>query len=164
MAAVTQQETPTVSDGGNPPESRARRAARPMTEQEVAAVVARNYCAIFATAADGQPYAVPLVYGFESGAFFAVLSPGRKVRNIEENPRVCVTILEVEDMGKRWRSVVATGTASWVEGEEALRSALDVIRRQYPGAPIRSSGGAPALGGYKMLRVAVAELAGRAND
>ncbi|MBX6362229.1 MAG: pyridoxamine 5'-phosphate oxidase family protein [Gemmatimonadetes bacterium] len=164
MATATGRSTPAASDGGAPAERGGRRAARVLTDAEVAAVVARNFCAILSTAAAGQPYAVPLVYGFEDGAFYAVLSPGRKVRNIEANPRVCVTILEVKDLGKRWRSVVATGVASWVEGEDAICRALDVIRRQYPGAPTRGSVGAAGLGENRLLRVTVTELAGRGHD
>ena len=96
--------------------------------------------------------------------FYAVLSPGRKIRNIEENSSVCVTIVQTEDNARRWRSVVATGRASWVHGLTNLGHALNVIRHQYPGNPVRSAAGLGALKGFHMLRVDVEELTGRAKD
>jgi nitroimidazol reductase NimA-like FMN-containing flavoprotein (pyridoxamine 5'-phosphate oxidase superfamily) len=145
-------------------QGRRSRTARELTEEEVLELIASNYVAVLATIGEGQPYAVPLIYGYEGGAFFSVLSPGRKARNIEQNPHVCLTIVQTWDTGKRWRSVVATGTASWVSDEEQLGPALDAIRRQYPGLPVRSSSGTAALKGFYMLRVDVDELTGRGHD
>lgn len=153
-----------TANAGGEGQGKRSRTARPLTDEEVSGVIARNFIGVLSTAADGQPYAVPLIYGFDDGAFFAVLSPGRKVRNIEQNPNVCVTIVETEDMGKRWKSVVATGTASFVDEDAALEKALDAIRRQYPGIPVRSAGGTAALHGFLMLRVSVQELTGRGHD
>ena len=147
---------------GGPSRSKASsRVARDLTAEEVDGVIADNFVAILATVADGQPYAVPFIYGYEDGVFYGVLSPGRKVRNIEQNPSVCVTIVQTEDTAKRWRSVVATGRASWVEGVLRLGHALNTIRRQYPGNPVRSAPGLAALKGFHMLRVDVDALTGR---
>jgi len=141
-----------------------RRAARDLTSEEVQGVIAGNFVATLATVADGQPYAVPFIYGYEPGVFYGVLSPGRKVRNIEQNPNVCITIVQTEDTARRWRSVVATGKASWVEGVLKLGHALNTIRKQYPGNPMRSAPGLTALKGFHMLRVDVDELTGRGHD
>jgi nitroimidazol reductase NimA-like FMN-containing flavoprotein (pyridoxamine 5'-phosphate oxidase superfamily) len=140
------------------------RMARPLTDQEVRELIAGNFIGVLATVGDGQPYAIPLIYGYEEGAFYAVLSPGRKVRNIEANSRVCLTIVQTWDNGKRWRSVLATGTAGWIQDEEQLGPALEAIKRQYPGIPVRSTGGTAALKGYYMLRVDVEEMTGRGHD
>ncbi len=147
-----------------PGEGKRSRSARPLTDQEVSGVIARNFVAVLATVADEQPYAVPFIYGFEDNAFYAVVAPGRKVENIRQNPNVCITIVETEDLGKRWKSVVATGPAGFVDDEAELARALDVIRRQYPGMPVRSAGGTAALHGYLMMRVGVQELTGRGHD
>ena len=138
-----------------------RRASRELSGEEVDAVIAGNFVALLATVDEAQPYAVPFIYGYEPGRFFGVLSPGRKVRNIERNPNVCVTIVQTEDNARRWRSVVATGKASWVEGVLNLGHALNTIRKQYPGNPMRSAPGLSALKGFHMLRVDVETLTGR---
>jgi len=150
-----------AGEQGTPKRSRM---SRPLTDEEVAGVIAGNFVAILATVADGQPYAVPIIYGYDDGAFYSVLSPGRKMRNIEQNASVCLTIVQTEDMARRWRSVVATGKASWVEGVLNLGRALNVIRKQYPGNPVRSGAGLGALKGFHMLRVDVEELTGRGHD
>ncbi len=143
-----------------PPRARARM-ARDLTPEEVDGVIAANFVAILATVGDEQPYAVPVIYGYEQNTFYGVLSPGRKVRNIEKNPNVCITIVQTEENAKRWRSVVATGKARWVEGVLNLGHALNTIRKQYPGNPVRSAPGLTALKGFHMLRVDVETLTGR---
>ncbi len=148
------------TEGQEPPRV-SRRGSRELTGEEVDAVIAGNFVALLATVADGQPYAVPFIYGYEQGTFYGVLSPGRKVRNIEANPNVCITIVQTEDNARRWRSVVATGKASWVEGVLNLGHALNTIRKQYPGNPVRSAPGLSALKGFHMLRVDVEQLTGR---
>lgn len=135
-------------------------AARPLADEEVLEVVARNFIAVIATVSDGQPYAVPIIYGYDDDAFFALLAPGRKSRNMEANPRVCLTIVDAGEGEGRWRSVVVTGRASWVEGLVKLGHALNAIRKQYPGNPVRSAPPLTALKGYHMLRVDVDTLAG----
>ncbi len=149
-----------TGNGEGQPRTRGR-TARDLTAQEINDLIGDNFVAILATVSDGQPYAVPFIYGYEDGTFYGVLSPGRKVRNIEQNPNVCVTIVQTEDNARRWRSVVATGKASWVEGVLNLGHALNTIRKQYPGNPVRSAPGLSALKGFHMLRVDVEELTGR---
>ncbi len=146
--------------GEEPPRARPRM-ARDLTPDEVDALIAANFVAILATVGEEQPYAVPFIYGYEKGTFYGVLSPGRKVRNIERNPNVCITIVQTEENARRWRSVVATGKASWVEGVLNLGHALNTIRKQYPGNPVRSAPGLTALKGFHMLRVDVETLTGR---
>ncbi len=149
--------------GAEQPRARGR-TARDLTQEEIDALIADNFVATLATVGDGQPYAVPFIYGYDGGTFYGVLSPGRKVRNIEQNPNVCITIVNTEDGAKRWRSVVATGKASWVEGVLKLGHALNTIRKQYPGNPVRSAPGLGALRGFHMLRVDVEALTGRGHD
>ncbi len=153
-----------ASQAGEQGAPKRSRMSRPLTDEEVAGVIAGNFVGVLATVGDGEPYAVPIIYGYEERAFYAVLSPGRKVRNIERNPNVCLTIVQTEDMARRWRSVVATGKASWVDGVLNLGRALNVIRKQYPGNPMRSGAGLGALKGFHMLRVDVEEMTGRGHD
>jgi nitroimidazol reductase NimA-like FMN-containing flavoprotein (pyridoxamine 5'-phosphate oxidase superfamily) len=135
-------------------------AERALTEDEVRQVVARNFIGVLATVGDDQPYAVPFIYGYDGHAFFALLGQGRKVRNMERNPRICITIVEHDDDASCWRSVLAVGKASRVEGLVKLGHALNAIRKQYPGNPMRSAPPLSALKGYYMLRVDVDELTG----
>lgn len=141
-------------------DDQARFPARALVDDEVREVVARNFIGVIATVSDGQPYAVPIIYGYDDDAFFALLAPGRKSRNMEANPQVCLTIVDAGEGGQPWRSVVVTGRASWVEGLVKLGHALNAIRKQYPGNPVRSAPPLTALKGYHMLRLDVESLAG----
>lgn len=138
--------------------------ARALSSEEALAVVGRNFIGVLSTMGDGQPYAIPFIYGFDDLAFFAILSPGRKARNIESNANVCITIVEQGSAGGEWRSVIATGKASWVEGVLRMGHALNTIRKQYPGNPVRSAPGLAALKGFHVLRVDVDELTGSAQE
>ena len=143
-----------------------RGAARVLEAGDIDAIVARNYWGVLSTVdADGQPYAVPIIYGYD-GAFYSVLRDGRKLQNIDANPRVCLNVVEVEQMAKTWRSVLAFGTAEWVEDDDAMRAAIDVIRAQYPGQPTRSGGGTEALRaqGFRVMKMVVSEMTGRSQE
>ncbi len=138
---------------------------RVLTAEEVRALVGRNYWGVLSTVDNAQPYAVPIIYGFDT-AFYAVLRDGRKVRNLEANPRACLTVVEIEHLATAWRSVVAVGRARWLEQDDAMRAAIDVIRAQYPGLPTRTGAGVDALRaqGHRVLCLEVEEMTGRTNE
>ena len=106
----------------------------------------------------------------KGGAFAQVelknLRDGRKLTNIDANPRVCINVVEIEEMAKRWRSVLAFGTARWIDDDEGMRAAIHVIRAQYPGPPARSGGTTDALRsqGFRVMKLVVDEMTGRAQE
>ena len=57
-------------------------APRELSLEECRELIARNYIAVVATVGAGEPYAIPLIYGFENDQFFFVTGAGRKTRNI----------------------------------------------------------------------------------
>lgn len=142
-----------------------RPGSRVLEHEEVRTIVARNFWGVLSTLdPDGQPYGVPIIYGYD-GAFHAVLREGRKVRNMEAHPRVCLNVVEVENGAKAWRSVVITGKVSFVDADEAMQAAIEVMRAQYPGVPTRSGASVAALReqGFRVMRLDVEEMTGRAQ-
>ncbi len=140
-------------------------APRELTAEECRALIARNYLAVVATVGAGRPYATPLIYGFADNRFYFVTGAGRKTRNIDEQPGVCITIVETEEHAKKWRSVIAQGEVTWLTDEDAVTEGLAVMRRQYPARSTRSSEGAAALAraGFRMGCIECRELSGRAQ-
>jgi nitroimidazol reductase NimA-like FMN-containing flavoprotein (pyridoxamine 5'-phosphate oxidase superfamily) len=140
-------------------------APRRLSPEECRALIARNYLAVVATVGDGEPYAIPLIYGCEGDRFYFVTGAGRKTRNIEAQPVVCITIVETAEHAKKWQSVIASGAVVWVTEEEAVNHALAVMKRQYPARSERSSGGAGALAraGFRLGQVTLREVSGRAQ-
>jgi nitroimidazol reductase NimA-like FMN-containing flavoprotein (pyridoxamine 5'-phosphate oxidase superfamily) len=146
-------------------EARRPPAPRHLNGPECRALLARNYLAIVATVGEGQPYATPLIYGYQNDQLFFVTGTGRKTRNMDEQPLVCVTVIETEEHAKKWQSVIAYGNVSWLTDEDSVTHALAVMKEQYPGQSTRSSAGAAALteAGYRVGVVEIQRMSGRAQ-
>jgi uncharacterized protein len=74
----------------------------------------------------GRPYIVPLAYGYDGEAVYAVGPVGRKIRIMRDQPLVSfeVDTAEAED---RWQSVVAEGEYEELTDPQAKAAGLSVI-------------------------------------
>ena len=94
---------------------------------------------------DGQPYVVPVCFGYVDNTLYFHSAPsGRKLDILGKNNAVCCEfdvdqeIVPAEDAcawSVRYRSVVAFGRAFIVEDLDEQRKALDVIVAHYGGQP-----------------------------
>ena len=82
-----------------------------------------------ATAADDRPHVAPVWYGYRDGVV-SVITGGRKLANVRENPRVAVSIEKQGDDGPEW-SVSLLGTATVVEDPERTKSAREHVFGKY---------------------------------
>jgi uncharacterized protein len=90
---------------------------------------------------EGQPYVVPLCFGYEGETlYFHCASQGLKLDLLRKNPKVCVEFSLTEGVteaaqacawGMTYESVIATGTACFVEDVEEKRQALNLLMAQY---------------------------------
>lgn len=90
---------------------------------------------------DGQPYIVPLNFGYDgSNLYFHCAPEGKKIDIIKRNNRVgfefeilheIVKADKACDWGARYESVIGSGKAEIVEDVETKRIALACIMRQY---------------------------------
>ena len=105
----------------------------------VAGFISRGRVGHLGTAdAAGQPLVVPFCYAFDGAAIFSAVDgkPKRttglkRIRNIAENPKVCVTINEYDEDWSRLRHVLIQGSAEVVtEGPEYRRGA-DLLLEKY---------------------------------
>jgi nitroimidazol reductase NimA-like FMN-containing flavoprotein (pyridoxamine 5'-phosphate oxidase superfamily) len=93
----------------------------------------------------GQPYVVPVCFGYEDGVlYFHSSHQGRKMDVLRKHSAVCVEfdvdqeIVEAERACMwdiKYRSVIGFGEAGLVEDIEEKRHALDVIIAHYGGQP-----------------------------
>ncbi|WP_129113076.1 pyridoxamine 5'-phosphate oxidase family protein [Halegenticoccus tardaugens] len=82
-----------------------------------------------ATSVDDRPHVAPVWYRYADGTL-EVLTGGRKLANLRENPRVAVSVQA--DVGGRTEWMVALqGTASVVEDEAETREATRRINAKY---------------------------------
>lgn len=80
------------------------------------------------TVNNGRPYIVPLAYGYDGQAIYAVGPVGQKIRVMREQPLVSfeVDTAEAED---RWQSVVAEGEYEELSDPMLRAHGLSVIFR-----------------------------------
>ena len=83
----------------------------------------------FATCADGRPHVAPVWYHYADGVF-EVLTTGRKLANVRENPRVAVSVQKDADGRAEWM-VTLRGTATVIEDEDERRAAAARINPKY---------------------------------
>jgi nitroimidazol reductase NimA-like FMN-containing flavoprotein (pyridoxamine 5'-phosphate oxidase superfamily) len=93
----------------------------------------------------GQPYIVPVSFGYRDGAlYFHSSARGKKIDVLRKNNAVCVEfdvdheVTKAEhpcQWGVRYRSVIGFGRAFFVEDEEEKAQALDAIVAHYGGEP-----------------------------
>lgn len=92
------------------------------------------------TAVDGQPYVVPMNFVYTGGRIILhTHRDGKKVRDIQGNPRVCFEVDDGEIMegddpcsySWRYRSVIANGTAAVVDDPDEKLKALRLLSDKY---------------------------------
>ena len=103
--------------------------------------------------ASGRPLVVPVCYAFDGRRWYSAIDgkPKRvagkdlkRVRNIEENPRVSVLIDRYDDDWRRLRYVIIHGTAELLSEGPEHSYALDLLAAKYPQysqIPLRRDGG-----------------------
>lgn len=141
----------------------------PLDAAECAEVLATQRLCTLSTADAGQPYAVPMFYGWDGAVMYIGVSEGRKTAVLDANPRLCVTVTEVGP-AESWRSVLVTGRADWVTDADERARAIEVLMthnrrsREAAGQPQPAPGATPRRHGTgRMLRVAEPTITGRAR-
>lgn len=77
----------------------------------------------------GKPHVAPLWYRYEDGVV-EIMTTGRKLANVRENPRVALSIQQDEDGMPQWM-VTLRGTATVVDDDERSREANRRLNRKY---------------------------------
>lgn len=90
---------------------------------------------------NGQPLVVPICYAFDGRHCYSALDrkpkrrPGAeltRVRNIRENPRVCLTVDHYDEDWSRLRHVILRGRAELLTGGLEFSRAVDLLLDKYP--------------------------------
>jgi hypothetical protein len=120
---------------------------------------------------DGQPYVIPLNFGYDGGfLYFHAALEGKKIDIIKRNKRVgfefdilhnIVTAQRACDWGAKYESVVGTGTAEILDNLEDKKEALQCIMRQY-GSVLKNFPN-EILKKTLIFRVRILEISGKAK-
>lgn len=78
--------------------------------------------------AEGETYVVPVMYTYHKGAVYGHSYEGKKAAMMRKNPRVC---LQAEDIRtpNEWRSVIISGTAKELTGNDAQKAVRIIVDR-----------------------------------
>ena len=140
------------------------RAIVPLSDVECRAVLERQRLCVVSVVDDGEPYAVPVFYGFDGQTLFLGVAEGRKTRALDVSAAVYIVVTEV---GPRdaWRSVAIAGRARTLVDAAERQAAIDVLvahnRRVRSSDPPRD-GPPPRRTGGRVLRIEDAVVTGRA--
>lgn len=121
---------------------------------------------------DGEvPYVVPMNYGYRDGSVFLHSAiEGRKIEILRKNPNVClefekdVELVPAEEacsFSMKYRSVIASGKAVFLEGAEEKAQGLNVIMGQYTGKEFDFP--PQALERIVVIRIDLVECSGKHN-
>ena len=121
-----------------------RRKDKEITDKaEIESIIGRSMVCRLAMTDKGQPYIVPLCFGYKDNTlYFHSAGQGKKLDILKKNNLVCFEFdIDCEpikedkacDWGMKYKSVVGFGKASFIKDFESKCKALDVIMQQYSG-------------------------------
>lgn len=143
-------------------ESPGRGSGHVLTQEEIDEFLKQGFWGVLATSVDDMPYGVPIIYAYdEDGTFYIANGPGKKIQNVEKNPNVTLTIVDLEDYGRKWRSVIVYGRAEIVEDLGQKLHAFNALRKQIPRPPARVRDAAK-LAMAKVIRIVPTQITGKA--
>ena len=83
------------------------------------------------SARETSPYVVPTHYGYDEPLVYICTNRGKKNGTVENDLGVCLQFEEVMDES-HWQSVIITGVAFQLTGNEEIKSAMDLILAANP--------------------------------
>ena len=144
-------------------EDAGRRTSTVLSKEEIDEFLRNGFWGVLATSVDGEPYGVPIIYAYdEDGTFYIANGPGKKIQNMEANPNVTLTIVELEDYGRRWKSVIVYGKAEILTELGEKMHAFNALRKQIP-RPAVSVRDAARVAMAKVVRIVPTLMTGKAT-
>ena len=138
------------------------RTGRPLSREEIDEFLRRGFWGVLATSLNDEPYGVPIIYAYdEDGTFYVANGPGKKIRIMEQNPNVTLTVVELEDYGRKWKSVIVYGKVEILHELGAKLHAFNALRKQIP-RPAARLRDAAKLAMAKVIRIVPTEITGKA--
>lgn len=142
-------------------EAAGRGSGRPLSQEEIEAFLKQGFWGVLATSVDDEPYGVPIIYAYdEDGTFYIANGPGKKIQNVEKNPNVTLTIVELEDYGRKWKSVIVYGRVEIVHELGEKLHAFNALRKQIP-RPAARLRDAAKLAMAKVIRIVPTHITGK---
>jgi nitroimidazol reductase NimA-like FMN-containing flavoprotein (pyridoxamine 5'-phosphate oxidase superfamily) len=150
-----------LTDPANPEEA-GRRAGRQLERAEIDAVLRAGFWGVLALSVADEPYGVPIIYAYDDdGTFYIANGPGKKFEMMRQNPNVTLTVVELEDYGRKWRSVIVYGRVEVVDKLPEKLHAFNALRKQIPRPAVRLTDAAK-LASANVIRIVPTRITGKA--
>ncbi|MCB2220916.1 MAG: pyridoxamine 5'-phosphate oxidase family protein [Bacteroidetes bacterium] len=147
---------------------------RPITLiQEIERIITLcDACTLSMVDQHGKPYAIPMNFGYRDRIFYFHSSPnGKKIKILKNNPAVTISLSTDHELrwqsekvacsySMKYRSVLATGSVSFIEDHEKKVDALNIIMKQYSDREFSYND--PAIRDVCVFKVPLDSLEGRA--
>jgi uncharacterized protein len=144
-------------------ENAGSRTARVLDQTEIEEFLRNGFWGVLATAVNDEPYGVPIIYAYDDdGRIYIANGPGKKISNLEHNPNVTLTVVELEDYGRRWKSAIVYGKVEIVQDLGEKLHAFNALRKQIP-RPAARLRDAAKLAAAKVVRIVPSNMTGRAT-
>lgn len=85
------------------------------------------------TCVDGRPHVAPVWYRYDDGVV-EIVTTGRKLANVRENPRVALSV-QADEVGDTKWTVTLLGTATVIDDESETQRARERINAKYDAEP-----------------------------
>ncbi|MFB6179684.1 MAG: pyridoxamine 5'-phosphate oxidase family protein [Halorientalis sp.] len=98
---------------------------RDLSAKEIETVLTRNGIGVLALLDDGQPYPLPMSFGFDGERPLFVMQFGagphsRKLECLDDHPKAGFTVYEETVPGAAWRSVIITGELREIPDDDTV--------------------------------------------
>jgi nitroimidazol reductase NimA-like FMN-containing flavoprotein (pyridoxamine 5'-phosphate oxidase superfamily) len=147
-----------------------RRKDREITDPaEMESILCESAVCRIALAVAGEPYIIPVSFGYENGAVYIhSATEGKKITLLRKNPRCCFEVDQYEGIiqgknpcswGMRYRSVIGCGRAVILSDPAEKKQGLACIVRHYQGGtPVFSD---DEVKNVAVIRIAIESMTGR---
>jgi uncharacterized protein len=150
-----------------------RRKDREITDPaDIDSILAAAIVCRIALVDDGEPYIVPLSFGYEDGSVYIHSAPeGKKIAMMEKNPRCCFEVDICDQVirsdkpcswGMRYRSVIGYGSAVILEDPNEKRHGLNCIMQHYGGGTREFSD--TDIASVMVIRIRIESMTGKKHD
>ena len=138
------------------------RSGRALSKQEIDEFLKKGFWGVLATSLNDEPYGVPIIYAYDDdGVFYVANGPGKKIEILEKNPNVTLTVVELEDYGRKWKSVIVYGKVEIIHELGEKLHAFNALRKQIP-RPSARLRDAAKLAMAKVIRIVPTNMTGKA--
>ncbi len=154
-----------------------RMKTHPLTDEQINRLLSRTLTGSLATlGSDGAPYVTPIHFVSLDGAiYFHGLPKGKKLDNIKADPRVSMTVYEMDsllldpegkpcDTNTKYQSIIISGSAELLDNIEIKKSILTAIVKKYTPQLVTKALPENMIKGTAVIKITIDDITGKYYD